>query len=115
MTLKEFWNTRVVSKDKRVPLNRLVKDSIFYGFMILCFMIIALMYSGNVKDAKYALYLAIIIVIARFVLKMFEKYRPEQFKWFWETSTVVLKIINLILKMSGKPTITEPSNEDLDL
>lgn len=106
MALKDFWESRVLNNDKRILSNRIIKDILFYGLMVLCFVILLVLRPIHSPEGTiYAVVLAIVIVIVRFILKCLEKHRPEEFHWFWENMEWLLKLINAVLDMLGKPPI----------
>ncbi len=95
---------RVFSKDKRIIINRFIKDQKFYIPFIVLSGIILLIYTGALEGTQYAVYASLIIAVARLVLKSIEKYKPEDFKWTWEqgkelvedTSEIVSEVNKII-------------------
>ena len=109
MTFKEFWKSRVLNKDKRVVFNRILKDILFYGLMVLSFALLILIFRGTFDGTIYAIYLAIGVIIVRVVLKGLEEHRSEEFKWFWERMEWLINFINSILSLIGKTPLPLPS------
>ena len=111
LKLKEFWESRVLSEDKRIIVNRVIKDILFYGLMVICFGLLILAISGTLDGTKYGMYLAGAIVVVRVILKALEKYRKEDFHWFWEKMEWLMKLINAILEAMNKKPLPVPSDD----
>jgi len=105
MALKIF-DGRVWNEDKRVVVNRVVKDILIYGFFSLLIVLTVLLATGTLDGTKYFAMATFAVVVIRAVLKMFEKYdKTQKFQWFYENETTLIelgkKIWALLLALVG--------------
>lgn len=97
MALKQL----VISADKRILINRFLKDFVTYFFLILITGILVFVESGMLEGTQYAVYAAIILMVVRVILKAVEPYHStEQFVWFWQK---IMEIVKEILPLLKKP------------